>query len=387
VAVQRSVVGLVAALAFCVAGCSSAPPSALPGRSSPSASSAPTAGVSSTPTTTAQSTVPTSPVTSSFLTSPVSLTDIVALRAGRLAVASLPWHHGDVDLINTQTGRVLRTLLPNTPGGLSVAGLWFVRTGHLLVTYTTGPTCTSDLYNCGALPHTCGGELDDIDLSTGTITVLWRLGVDTRLASAVPSPDGTQVAAMTSACTPYANDHLIVRRLRDGATWTIGASTNRCQSMSTPAWTHNGRDLLVTCWSTTGSWLVQVDAHHPQLGLIGPWSPPPKHCNFEAVATQGGNIYAIEGCATHPDLMDGPASLVQLTSQLRTARTWPLGNCTDGGDALSVNGQGQVLVSIYLYCSAGTRMPETDLILLNRGNLTKSASTQGGVLAYQFLTW
>ncbi len=382
-AVQRSVVGLVAALAFCVAACSSAPLSALPGRSSPSA---PTPGVSSTATPTAATAVPASLVASS-LTSPVSRPDITALGAGRLAVASLPWQHGDVVLLDVRTGQVVRTLLPNARGRLSVAGLWFVRPGHLLVTYTTGPTCTSDLYNCGALPHTCGGELDDIDLSTGTITVLWRLGVDTRLASAVPSPDGTQVAATTSACTPYANDHLIVRRLRDGATWTIGASTNRCQSMSSPAWTHNGRDLLVTCGSTTGSWLVQVDAQHPQLGLIGTWSPPPKHCSFEAVATQGGNIYAIEGCATHPDLMDGPASLVELTSQLRTARTWPLGSCTDGGDALSVNGQGQVLVSIYLYCSAGSQMPKTDLILLHHGNLTKSASTQGGVLAYQFLTW
>jgi hypothetical protein len=333
----------------------------------------------------------------------VAPADVVALVAGRLAVASLPWHNGDVDLFDVRTGHVLRTLLADKRGRLSVAGLSFLRPGHLLVTYTTGPTCTSDLADCGALPHTCGGELDDVDVTEGTITVLWRLGVDTRLASAVPSPDGTEIAALTSPCIPsYFNDHLVVRRLRDGASWTIGASLNRCHSKSAPVWTNDGRDLLVVyappsqgpaytgpdggCWTTTDAWLVQVDAQHAQPGLIGQRRPPATHCTFEAVTSQGHDIYAVQGCGTDQFRLDGPAGLVQLDSRLHTDRTWSLGSCTDGS-AVSANALGQVLVSIYLYCSAGSRSPETDLDLLSHGNLTRSATTEGGELAYQFLTW
>lgn len=333
----------------------------------------------------------------------VSGPDRAELVAGSLFVASLPWDQNNVDLVEVRTGHVVQRLLPDKQGRLDVTGLFRARS-QLLVTYATGPECTSGVAGCGPKPYTCGGEVDRVTLATGAVEVLWRVDKDTRLAAASPNPAGTQIAALASPCVPsQVNGHLVVRSLGSGVTWSIGAGLPRCHSITGPVWTADGRSLLTsyatapgtapyegpdgTCSSLGDASLVQLSAEHPQDGLNGTVVAPRPGCTYQTVAAAGTTAWALQSCGSQTDRIDGPLTLLRLDAQLRTTQSWALGSCDDGDAALSARPDGRVLVEAYRYCADGAAPPVSILATLTGTTLTPSTPVAGGEAAYRYPTW
>jgi hypothetical protein len=284
----------------------------------------------------------------------------------RTFAASVDTDHDDLDLVSAVTGKVIRRILPSTRGRLGLDGVSVLRRGVLLVTYSTGPSCSGDIAGCGPIQGSCGAEVDSVRVSTGAVTSLWRVGRDSRLSDAVASPDGQQFAALASPCVPsYFNDHVVVRRIADGQTWQLGNGLPRCHALSPPAWTNHGADLLVayapatspkpytgadgTCAATGDSELLRVNAHRDQSALSGKAWKPARGCTFESVAGSSTSAFATQGCGPQEHLQ-GPAWLDRLASSGRPARQWRIGTCTDGND-VAINAHDQVLVAAYLFCN------------------------------------
>ena len=288
-----------------------------------------------------------------------------------------------VDQVSLRTGAVLRRVAPAVRGRLTIEGVARLSRGKLLLTYATGPACSSGVAGCGPRPNTCGAEVDQLTLTTGKLSLLWQVGRGQRLSEPRPSPDGSMLAARMSPCVPsYFNDHLVVRRLRDGKTWTIGAAVPRCHALGAPAWTADSAHLLVTyaapgpapslafadgvCQSIPGgSALVELDANHQQPQLIGVRKDPPDGCTYEALATAGASTYVVQACGASGQFLQGPATLVRLDDHLRPAQSWRIGDCTDGNAVAADPAQG-VVVAAYLFCNpplAGDQVGEPMTVL------------------------
>jgi len=284
----------------------------------------------------------------------------------------------------------------------SVGGHW------LLVTYSRGPQCTSGVAGCGPRPHTCGAEVIRVNVRTGDATVLWRVVGDDLLRSAALSPDGTLLAARASPCVPsYFNDHLVIRRLSTGESWTIGAGVARCHWVGNPQWTADSSHLVVTfappttpkpytgpdgtCASFGDNELVKIDALHPAATITGSSIPPRHSCTWDAVASDGDNTYAAEACGHDRGRLDGPVHLVQLSKTLQPLRTWSLGRCTDG-DSIAADPTAGVIIAAYLFCNPPPRgqklrNPITVLDRLQLGRLHRIATAPGGNTAWDDLAW
>ncbi len=342
----------------------------------------------------------TPPVTRTHTVTPVSVGDAF------YAVA--PSSHSAVVEISARSGKTVRQVIAGSRNGLTVSGLARLSAGALLVTYTTGPECTSNVSGCGPKPDTCGAEVDSVNIASGAVAVLWRLGRDERLSDARPSPDGTKVAALTSPCVPsYFNSHLVIRRLSDGTTWRIGDRVARCHVLGAPQWTADSAHLLVTygppmgaqpargsdgvCGQFGDSNLVEVPANGAQPLIDGVISRVPTGCTYQATAVSDNDAYVIQACGPDTTRLHGPATLVRLNQSLQATARWPVGDCTDGNSLAADPAKG-VLVSAYLYCNpplAGEKpgQPTTVLDRLKGGSLQRVTAAAGGETAVQYLTW
>jgi hypothetical protein len=315
---------------------------------------------------------------------------------------------GPIEQRSALSGAVIKRVASGKRDGLSVTGLARFSPVALLVTYSAGPACTSNVAGCGPKPSTCGGEVDTLNLTTGAVTVLWRLGRNQRLSAARPSPDGTKIAALTSPCVPsFFNDHLVVRRLTDGATWNIGDRVARCHLVGAPQWSADSAHLLVTYAPSTGahpysgadglctgvgdSRLVELDANRAQPLIAGVAIPAPIGCTYQALATDGAAAYAVQACGPYEPRLHGPATLVRLDQALRVTQHWPIGECTDGNDLATDPIKG-VLLAAYLFCNPPLAQqklgqPVTALDRLGGGALRRVATVSGDETAFGYLTW
>jgi hypothetical protein len=339
---------------------------------------------------------------------PVATRGVQASEAADSFYAAAETKGSVIEQVSARTGAVIRQVAAAKHDGLSVTGLARLSAQALLVTYATGPACTSNVAGCGPKPNTCGGEVDALNLGTGTITVLWRVGRDQLLSAARPSPDGTKIAALASPCVPsYFNGHLVVRRLRDGATWSIGDQVPRCHLLGAPQWTADSAHLLVAYAAPTGthpysgadgicpalgdSHLLEAAADRAQPLLTGVNLPPPPGCAYQALATDVAGAYAVQACGPDETRLQGPATLVRLDQALRVTRRWSIGDCTDGND-LAVDPHKGVLLAAYLFCNPPLAKhklgrPVTVLDRLDGSGLRRVATVIAGVTAFDDLAW
>jgi hypothetical protein len=241
---------------------------------------------------------------------------------------------GDVVEVSAETGRVLRSLIGGGRHGRRVSGLSRLDATHLLVTFATGPACTSGVNGCGPRPGTCGAEVDRLDIATGRLGQVWSLPVTVRLTSAQASPDGRDVAALVAPCVPsYFNDHLVVRRLSNGRTWTIGAGVARCHSLSPASWSPDAKTLLVTyappagktpyagsdgtCTTPGVPQLRRLDAHQDQPLFAGQAVQARTGCVYQASSTGSTGTYAVEACGRDGGLHGPAASPAQPVTRLQ----------------------------------------------------------------------
>jgi hypothetical protein len=308
----------------------------------------------------------------------------------------------DIELDSTSTGLPLLSVLPSRRGRVSVVSVAAMGATRLMVTYGTGENCSNGLADCGPLPNVCGGEVDVLDLATGTMHPVWSFPRSVHVDGASPSPDGADVAARVAPCQDaYAGDHLQVRRLRDAKTWTIGAQVKGCRWLLPPSWVGTGHRLVVPYAAPTSAsgcspsdtWVVLgLNAEHSQPGFAGVVGSPVGHCEYSSVAARGSLVYAYAQCAENgQDSLDleGPIRLVRLdAATLRPVTSWPLGTCGNGS-ALAVNHEGDVLLDRYHYCAHAVHghfpTPQSVLQRLHAGVLSIVTTRDGGWLYYDEL--
>jgi hypothetical protein len=207
-----------------------------------------------------------------------------------------------------------------------------------------------------------------------------------------------------SACAAYYDAHLRVTDLGSGRSWTIGQGVPRCHLLTGPAWSANGRDLLVgygppgqtgysgpqgTCPAWSAGRLVKLDALTGQPGLAGTTVRAGPGCQITSVAGgTGGGMLAIEGRGTVPQYTDGPAWLLVLSASAYPVRRLSLGKCADGS-ALAVDQAGtSTLISVYLYCNPpGRPGPATRLREYHGGTLRLITSIPGDTSGARMMSW
>jgi hypothetical protein len=311
----------------------------------------------------------------------------------------------EVALGDVRTGAVVRRLLPASPGsGMQVSGLALDRAGDLWITYSKGPAYGGHVAGGDPRPHTCANEIDEVHTGTGRVTVLLRTGGNVLISGARPSPDGTRLAYTESACAAYYDAHLRVTDLGAGRSWTIGQSVPRCHLLTGPAWSANGRDLLVgygppgqtddsgpqgTCPAWSAGRLVQLDALTGQPGLAGTTGQADPGCQITSVAGgSDGGMLAIEECGTAPEYTDGPARLLVLSASGHPVRRLSLGKCADGSELAVSQAGTSTLISVYLYCNPpGHPGPVTRLWEYHSGTLRLITSIPGDTSAARMMSW
>jgi hypothetical protein len=310
-----------------------------------------------------------------------------------------------LNLDRVRDGRVLRRLMAAHAGRSRIVAIGVVKPGVLAIVWSTAPRCSNDRAYCEPVPHTCWGRVETLQLATGRTAVLLRTGPDTQIGTAQLSPDGTQLAAVVASCaTVPPVTHLVVKRLPDGKSWTMGTADNYCQFPGAPAWSADGTHLLVPFSSATPALsggqptdacedpqvytLLSVPAHRTQPGLHGVPLPAAAGCYFGAVAAAGSRLYAVQICPLHQTRADA-SSLVRITSAGAAVQRWRLGPCSFATPAVTADGR--VLVSGGQDCRAtrtsSAATPGTFLDLITATKLTRIVKRTGFTTGYDLIAW
>lgn len=339
---------------------------------------------------------------SSYSGSPVP-GQFIAVRLAPKAQRRPPDGFLEVAVSSIKTGAIIRRLLPAARDGMSVDGLSLDRSGNLWITYSRGPVYQNDLAGGDPKPRSCANEIAILHASTGRLSVFLRTGSNVLIGAAAVRPRGGLLAFTESGCaTGYLNDYLRITNLRTRHSWTIGRGLARCRFITSPAWSLDGRSLLVTyaphvgraytgplgtCGGMGPERLVQLTAA-AQPGLAGNSFAGSRRCQITSAAPiAGGRIAVVQACGGS-DYISGPARLLILSARLRPLRQFTLGRCTNGNElSADRNGHG-VLISAYLFCNPpGRPGPVTLLWSYIRGRLRLITSAPGGMLAVSMMTW
>jgi hypothetical protein len=83
------------------------------------------------------------------------------------------------------------------------------------------------------------------DPATQTSSIVLALPSSVLVADALPSPDARWVVMAVGGCaTSYFDEHLVVRDMRSGRQWTIGADAAPCHALFGAAWSSDGSELV-----------------------------------------------------------------------------------------------------------------------------------------------
>lgn len=267
-------------------------------------------------------------------------------------------------------GRRLRPLkrVPS-PAGAHVAEPHADSRGRVWITTSTGPRCTSNVAGCGPAPNSCSGMAVSFDPTAGSTTTELTFPSSTLVSDTLPSPKGRLVALTTGRCaSSFFNEHIVIRDMRSGRQWEIGADAAPCHALGDPAWSPDGSKLVFpygpsnlsrhahlpsgTCQAPRLSRLVVVRAGRSSHTTTWKLIKADRGCSYQAATFDHWGIAAIEGCLhgaprRQPSVNLGNAYLVQLSPRHRVLLRLPLARGYDGGDIVNDPRTGSVLVSEY----------------------------------------
>jgi hypothetical protein len=292
--------------------------------------------------------------------------------------------HGShaVTISDATTGRVQSVVLPDPWHGMEVDSTAVDSVGRLWVTLTSGPRCTSNVNGCGPLQDSCSGEVITIDPATGKRTTVFKALRSELIGDAQPSPDRRLVAYLDGSCNnSYFNQHLQIRDLASGRSWSIGTGLVVCHSLGSIAWTRDGASLAVfygpstvaagdtpssygygSCKQSAPRELAVVPALQAATGLPARTMAVDANCEAEAVTTLRDGYAAIEGCAKNNNpingYISGPAFLLVIDSTFHITSRSQIGMCVDGAELRAGTSGSDLLGTSYQFCNPpGTSQP------------------------------
>ncbi len=237
--------------------------------------------------------------------------------------------------------------------------------GRVWLTFSSGPRCSSPVAGCGPVPNSCTGSTVRYAPVSRRATAVLTTPPSELVSDAVPSPDGRRLAMVSAGCAgSFLNFHLVVRDLRSGRTWTIGADARPCHDLSSVAWNENGSRLAFpygpsrlsrrgryppgVCPAPRLGRLVVVSATRPSSSRSWTLIAADPRCGYTAAAFRRRGLVAIEGCAA------GGAYLVVIDTRHRITARFPLARGYNDGAVATDWHTGTVLVSEYQAANQGT---------------------------------
>jgi hypothetical protein len=298
-----------------------------------------------------------------------------------VAVRGLPGPGGSqaVTISDATTGQIQHLVLPDPWHGMQVNSTAVDSAGGIWVTLASGPRCTSNIAGCGPVPDSCAGEVVRIDPTTGSLAPVLKASGRELIGDAEPSPNGKLVAYLDGSCNrSYFSQHLQVRDIATGQSWSIGSGLTVCHSLGSLAWATGGSHLVVyygpstlvpgntgsygygPCQQPDPNQLAVVPALQPAAGLPGARVPMDPNCQAEAVTATKGGYAAIEACGPSHNYLSGSASLVLIDSKLHVTSRSQIGECVDGAELRADSSGSDLLGSSYQFCNPpGTSPPRT----------------------------
>jgi hypothetical protein len=278
-----------------------------------------------------------------------------------------------IERFSLRSGRPTGVLDGRLPATADLSEPIADRHGAVWFTESSGPRCAfAHSIDCGPpAPRTCASRVIELPPSGAARTVLSYPPTEL-VAGASPDPAGDEIALVqaTSCTASYFDDHYVVRSLRSGASWSIGADARPCHLLSTPGWNAAGTVLVFTF----GASRLKAGERQP-VGAGGPSCPQPRPanivlapagrasrtsswtviahhvgCEYESAAFDRTGIAAFEACAPRHrpgpanDFL-GPAYVVQLAVSGRVEFRVPLAVGANPGSVASDPATGELLVS------------------------------------------
>jgi hypothetical protein len=273
-------------------------------------------------------------------------------------------------------GQRLRALARLASGlGVHVANPHADSRGDVWITVTSGPRCTNGTAGCGPAPNSCSGTSVRFNPTTLATRTELTFPSSVLVTDALPSPNGRLVAMMTGGCArSFFNEHLVVRDLRSGRHWTIGADAAPCHALGDPAWSPDGSRLVFpygpsvlsrhahvpggTCEAARFSRLVVVPARRTSRTTAWKLISADHGCSYQAATFDRWGIAAIEGCVQGEprgqySVNGGNAYLVQLNARHHVIQRLKLARGYNEGEIANDPRTGTVLVSEYQGANQG----------------------------------
>jgi hypothetical protein len=287
-----------------------------------------------------------------------------------------------LDQFSLQDGRRLRTLTRvRVAWPESLATPSVDRSGRVWMTFSAGSKCTNDTSTCGPVPDSCSGRVERLNLRSGTSPTVLSFPDSEFVTRAIPSPDARQVVLVEGGCiTSYFNQHLVVRGMRSGSEWSIGADAAPCHELGSPSWSANGSRLVFaygpsrlrkgtpdtpnSCAEPRFNRLAIVSAQHASAASSWKLIRAQRGCSYEVGTFDSRGVAAVEACAGGEQRDSsavnlGRAFLVQLSRRDRITERLALKPGWENG-AISTERDGKVLVSQSQPDNAG--YPERDWV-------------------------
>jgi Tol biopolymer transport system component len=220
--------------------------------------------------------------------------------------------------------------------------------GTAWLTMSTGPRERNNTAGGDPAPNSCSGSVVRLDLPTRESKTVLSFPSSQLVDDVVPNPSGQLLAMLAGTCDrSYFNQHLLVKDLRSGQEWTIGADAAPCHALYTPSWSPDGSKLVFAygpansserlpetprsglgkgvCTQNRPGEVAVVPAERSSQLSSARLIPPPKGCSYQAAVFDRQGIAAVDGCEqgtprAYAGLGDyqGDAYLVQLNGRGRT---------------------------------------------------------------------
>lgn len=313
-------------------------------------------------------------------------------------------------LFEASSGRVIRWLLTEPYQGMTVTATAVDHTGHIWVTVSRGPACTSGLAGCGPKSNSCAGNVIKIDPSTDAMTTVLVAPPGTLIADAQPSPDGRYLAFLDGRCDrSYFNQYIRVQDLTSGASWTIGADLLPCHSLGSLSWTSDGKHLAAaygrslvtsaraaagygagTCLAPAVAKIAIVPARSGQPRINGRAAGAQAGCEIKAVTATATGYAAIEGCrGAKRSYLSGPVRLLRYSTHLQRSVEANLGTCVDGAELRTDHTGTALLGTTYQFCNPPGKPDPKTVVFTDPDHrpVTFYEQPNGGEDAFSAISW